>query len=296
MLAGVVVLALSGVASAQGPQGLLHPEPRPAAIARAVSTASGATGSVADAGASGRAMAQMQAVPGPLRGVLRPQMPPTLRPQMPAPPPPPGEPHPMARPAYLPRTQFSLHPGGVLWTRAAMSAVSAQGRDLTRLEPRDIAHWCPAYSQNGPERRAAFWVGFMSALARYESTWRPTAVGGGGLWYGLLQILPDTARRYGCRARSGSALLTPWENLSCAARIMAVTVRRDRAIAINDGRWRGVAADWGPMQNPQMTSQMAAWTRAQPFCKPEPGLPSSIRPVPRPTQGVLAQAAGAMPG
>jgi hypothetical protein len=38
----------------------------------------------------------------------------------------------------------------------------------------------------------------------------------------LLQIYPDTARRYGCRARTAEALNNPVENLSCAARIMAV--------------------------------------------------------------------------
>ena len=70
--------------------------------------------------------------------------------------------------------------------------------------------------------RRAFWVGMMSALSKHESTYNTRAVGGGDLWYGLLQIYPDTARRYGCRARKGEALNNPVENLSCAARIMAV--------------------------------------------------------------------------
>ena len=105
------------------------------------------------------------------------------------------------------------------------------------------------------------------------------SVGGGGRWFGLLQIYPDTARRYGCRATTGEALKNPADNLSCAARIMAVTVSRDRAVALHDGRWRGVAADWGPMTNGNKIAEMAAWTSKQDYCQPQA---HSIRPQARP--------------
>ncbi len=146
------------------------------------------------------------------------------------------------------------------------------------MVPRDIGDWCPAYASNSTERRAAFWAGFASALAKHESTYRPDAVGGGGRWYGLLQILPATARGYGCRARSGNALKDGSANLSCALRIMAVTVPRDRAVSIRDNRWRGVAADWGPMRSSSKRRDMANWLRAQSYCQPL----SSTRPKLRP--------------
>jgi len=152
--------------------------------------------------------------------------------------------------------------------------------DLESLVPRDIARWCPAYESNGPELRRAFWVGMMSALAKHESTYNPRAVGGGDLWYGLLQIYPDTARRYGCYARTGEALKNPTDNLACAARIMNVTVARDNAIAVHDGRWRGVAADWGPMSNRRKIPEMANWTAQQSYCQPA----VNTRPQARPAQ------------
>ena len=185
---------------------------------------------------------------------------------------------PVARTGGIPNTRWDFKRGSDIWTRAAMSAIAGHGPGLDSLVPRDIDRWCPAYRSNGPQDRQAFWVGMMSALAKHESTYNPNAVGGGDLWYGLLQIYPDTARRYGCHAQTGAALKDPTDNLSCAARIMNVTVARDNAVAVHDGRWRGVAADWGPMSNSAKISEMAAWTSAQDYCQPK----VAMRPVARP--------------
>lgn len=191
-----------------------------------------------------------------------------------------GEPgvRPVARSSFLPNTRWTHKDGSDLWTRAAMTAISGHGDGLESLVPRDIDTWCPAYVENGPEQRRAFWVGVMSALAKHESTYNPRAVGGGNLWFGLLQIYPDTARRYGCFARTGEALKDPEDNLSCAARIMNVTVARDNAIAVRDSRWRGIAADWGPMSNRSKISEMAAWTNRQSYCKPQVNIRPQARP------------------
>jgi hypothetical protein len=202
---------------------------------------------------------------------------------------------PVARDPFLPEARWDNLRQGPLWTRAAMSALATNAPRITEVVPRDIEAWCPGYASNPPDLRRAFWAGMMSALAYYESTHRPEAVGGGNRWFGLLQIYPPTARGYGCRAQSGSALTDPEDNLSCAARIMNVTVARDRAVALHDGRWRGVAADWGPMTNRAKRSAMAEWTRSQSYCQPQPALMRAIRPVARPvaltatisTSGVL---------
>lgn len=131
-------------------------------------------------------------------------------------------------------------------------------------------------------------MGFLSALAKYESTWKPTAVGGGGRWYGLLQILPATARHYGCRARSGAALKDGSANLACAIRIMARTVTRDGVIHARKPRWSGVAADWGPMRSEAKRHEMAAWLRGQEYCQ----LHVSPRPQPRPAAGMETRVSG----
>ena len=179
---------------------------------------------------------------------------------------------PRMRAANVPATRWTHQPGHMLWNRTALSALKTHGQPLVDMVPADIGDWCPLYPDATDAQRRGFWVGFMSALAKFESTYRPTAVGGGGRWYGLLQILPATARGYGCNVGSGTALKNGAANLSCAVRIMVVTVPRDGVIYGRGGR--GVAADWGPMRSRAKRADMAAWLRRQSYCLPV----ATIRP------------------
>nr|WP_245964142.1 transglycosylase SLT domain-containing protein [Roseovarius spongiae] len=197
-----------------------------------------------------------------------------------------AEVRPVARAPAPPPMRWAHRPESAQWTRSALEALRTHGAPLAASVPRDIAQWCPGYETAAPPQRRAFWVGFLSALAKYESTWRPNAVGGGGRWFGLLQIQPSTARGYGCRARSGQALKNGNANLSCAIRILARTVPRDRAIALRDGRWRGVAADWGPMRSKRKRAEMAAWLRGQSYC----AITRSPRPKARPAAPPMRRA------
>ncbi|WP_245780944.1 transglycosylase SLT domain-containing protein [Litoreibacter janthinus] len=186
---------------------------------------------------------------------------------------------PIPRVDHIPRARWDFRSEGRLWTRTTLEALKGHGLPLLKTVPRDIADWCPNYENNGLEKRAAFWNGFLSALAKHESTWKPRAVGGGGLWYGLTQILPGTARGYKCRVGSGEALKNGSANLSCAVRIMTHTVLRDNAVARKaNGRLGGVAADWGPMTKSGKRREMASWLRGQKYCK----LLSDTKPIPRP--------------
>lgn len=188
---------------------------------------------------------------------------------------------PKKRTRIIPKARWDFRPEGREWSKAALSAIASHGRRLDHVVPQDIERWCPGYRENPTELRRAFWVGLLSALAKHESTWRPEAVGGGGRWYGLLQIYPDTARRYGCQARSGAALKDGPLNLSCAIRILNVTVPRDQAIAVKAKRWRGIAADWGPMTKPDKIAEMSSWTRTQSYCKRALAPVKSLRPLAR---------------
>lgn len=188
------------------------------------------------------------------------------------------KPRPSITPEIIPDTRWDHLSESARWTRAALDALKTHGAPLVRVVPKDVAEWCPAYPQAGAEQRRAFWVGFLSALAKYESRWRPRAVGGNGRWYGLLQILPATARGYRCRAQSGEALQSGGANLSCAVRILARTVPRDGVIQARQPRWSGVAADWGPMRSEIKRSEMAEWLRSQDYCQRM----TSPRPMPRP--------------
>ena len=165
--------------------------------------------------------------------------------------------------AELPVLRWDHVDQGDAWTETTLEALRTHGATLLIEEPRDIAADCPAYPEASEEMSAAFWAGLLSTLAKHESTWRQTAVGGGGRWFGLTQISPGTARGYGCEARSGQALLDGEKNLSCAVRIMAETVPRDGVVSHG---MRGVAADWGPFHSTRKREDMKAWTRAQPYC------------------------------
>lgn len=185
---------------------------------------------------------------------------------------------PRARDNDLPRARWEHRRNGELWTRVALAAINTHGRALLDVVPEDISEWCPAYTQNDPRNRAAFWAALLSTLSRYESTWNPGAVGGGGKWYGLLQIYPQTAEFRNCRVQTGEALKHGPSNLNCAVRIMAATVPRDQAISVRDERWKGVAADWGPIRNDWMRQDMQRYTKRQTYCRPL----SEVRPKRRP--------------
>lgn len=179
----------------------------------------------------------------------------------------------------VPRLRWDDHPRGARWTAAVLGALRGHGAPLLDEVPRDIEHWCPAYPDADRGQRAAFWAGLISTLAWHESTHRPRAVGGGGRWFGLVQIAPGTARWRGCAVGTGQALLDGSANLRCGVRIMAATVPRDGVVADD---MRGVAADWGPFHSRRKREDMRDWVRAQPYCQAPPP-----RPVMRP-EGFLA--------
>ncbi|WP_420397796.1 lytic transglycosylase [Nioella sp.] len=148
------------------------------------------------------------------------------------------------------------------WGPALFRAVLSQ-EGLLDLVPEDIDAWCPAYADAGPDQRAAFWAGLVSALSWYESTHRPDAVGGGGRWFGLVQIAPATARYRGCAVGTGEALMNGSANLRCAVRIMAQNVERDGVVSRG---MRGVAAEWGPFHSSQRREGMRGWVSEQAYC------------------------------
>ncbi len=167
-------------------------------------------------------------------------------------------------PDLTPVARWDHQPLGREWTKASLAAMQRYGAPLVEVVPEDIDTWCPGYKTASEPNREAFWVGLLSALAKHESTWRQDASGGGGKWFGLLQISPATARGYGCRADSAEELKDGSANLSCAIRILSVTVPRDGVVAENG---RGIAADWGPFHQQRKREDMQNWVSNQPYCK-----------------------------
>lgn len=157
------------------------------------------------------------------------------------------------------------HPEGEEWTESTLVALSTKDALLSERVPADIGIWCPGYEEAPVEARRAFWVGLLSAVAKYESTWNPKASGGGGRWIGLMQISPRSAQNYGCEATSVGALKDGEANLECAVEIMSEQVAKDGLVA--GGGNRGIGRDWAPLRSSEKRAAMAAWTREQPYCK-----------------------------
>ena len=163
-----------------------------------------------------------------------------------------------------PAMGWDARPEAAAWTSATLAAVARYDGVLAGAVPGDIKAWCPGYAKNGLEERRAFWAGVLSALAKPESGWNPSASGGGGRYIGLLQISPQTARGYGCEATTAAALKDGAANLTCGVRIMARQLAQDGVVAGN-GR-RGLGRDWGPFNVASKRQSMAAWTAKQSYC------------------------------
>ncbi|WP_071673415.1 transglycosylase SLT domain-containing protein [Nioella nitratireducens] len=151
------------------------------------------------------------------------------------------------------------------WGPTLYRAVLAQ-EGLLRVVPEDIARWCPAYPDADPAQRAAFWAGLVSALSWHESTHSASAVGGGGRWFGLVQIAPATARARGCAVGTGEALTNGAANLRCAVRILSQNVERDGVVSAG---MQGVAAEWGPFHTRRKREDMRDWVSSQDYCTVE---------------------------
>lgn len=166
-----------------------------------------------------------------------------------------------ARPAM----RWDHRPEAAEWTQRSLLAVARHDGVLAGQVPGDIGAWCPGYAKNGLEERRAFWVGLLSAVSKHESSWNPTAAGGGGRWIGLMQISPQTAAHHGCAGATSKGLKDGATNLACAVEIMAEQVGRDGVVAGKGSR--GIGRDWMPLRKRDKRAEMAAWTSAQSYCR-----------------------------
>lgn len=160
--------------------------------------------------------------------------------------------------------QWDKRPEAKDWTISTLAALQSHDQALAASVPSDIARWCPGYETASMQDRRAFWSGLMSAVARYESSWNPTAAGGGGRYVGIMQISPRTAAHHDCSADTAAELKDGTQNLVCAARIVASGVAMDGVVA-GPGN-RGAGRDWMPFRDAEKRAAMAAWTSAQPYC------------------------------
>lgn len=165
----------------------------------------------------------------------------------------------------MPATRWDHRPEAGAWTSATLLAVERKDDVLASRIPADIETWCPGYAAAPLPDRRAFWVGLLSAVAKYESSWNPAASGAGGRYIGLMQISPKSAANYGCEATSSKALKDGAANLSCAVEMVSYHVARDGLVAGKGNR--GIGRDWMPFRKSDKRAEMAEWSKRQSYCQ-----------------------------
>ncbi len=144
------------------------------------------------------------------------------------------------------------------WSRHVLQQLDVLGKALISTVPKDYATYCPRYPQLTPDQRKQVWLRVISAMARYESGFRPTLTyresfydssGQRVVSSGLLQISIRSGNYYGCGFRSNRDLLVAEKNLSCGIRILNYWMNRDRRIAGHSGGgWKGGARYWSVLR------------------------------------------------
>jgi len=165
------------------------------------------------------------------------------------------------------------------WTLAAENAVKAT--TLATLAPKDITAFCPAYDSLNADKRAHFWAGLLSAMAKHESGFKPEtkyvepdivdANNQNVVSRGLLQISMESANQkaYGCGIQRAHDLHKVDVNLNCAARIMRHWVEKDGLIAAASKPAVGAARYWSVLRAWRgHLSEISGFTRGMEVCEP----------------------------
>lgn len=165
------------------------------------------------------------------------------------------------------------------WTRITEIAVATSS--LPSVVPRDIGRFCPAYKHLPRQKRIRFWVGLLSSMAEFESTFDPEAAARGpskdvfrrrGVNRGLLQISKESANQpgYSCGIKKAKHLHDPAIHLPCAVKILSTWVSADRVIASYKGnkKTRGGGRYWAVLQEKNgRLPAISSFTRNLPFCR-----------------------------
>lgn len=194
-----------------------------------------------------------------------------------APTPSPAKPDPVEEPAppaipSEPADEIFPVPAGdwknVQWSSMAIMAVADLGVNLLAAVPADVKEFCSAYPTLGPSKRAQFWAMLLSAMARYESGFKPNtsytedfpdSSGVPVVSRGLLQISKESANGYGCGITDAKQLHDVETNLRCGVRILNRWVPKDGRIAAIGKSNLGGARYWSVLRAVKYDKKKKVW-------------------------------------
>ncbi len=171
---------------------------------------------------------------------------------------------------------------GLEYTQFLLSALETLGEPLLNVAaPADAETYCPKFGALDHEKRKAFFLMLVSAMAARESSFSPTstytekfadAKGVRVVSRGLLQISQESANssRYGCKITKAEQLHDPKINLECGVKILAYWIPKDGMIGTKGaGNYLGGARYWSVLReyNPKSRDYIRGRLAALSFCK-----------------------------
>jgi hypothetical protein len=163
-----------------------------------------------------------------------------------------------------------------VWTQWLSEELEAHAPDLIRSTPRDATDFCAAWPWLGRHDREQVWITLISAIAKYESDFNPSAsfkepppLEEDSI--GLMQLSLSDAKDFHCGFKTEHEIEDPRRNLDCAVRILDHPLPRGGLIG---GRLEtdraGAAFYWAVLNDnghPDSRAFIVAQTNALPFCK-----------------------------
>lgn len=135
---------------------------------------------------------------------------------------------------------------GGLWSREVLRAFRASPSAFEAA--RDVEDFCPRYATASKSQRETCWLRIVSAMARFESNFIPTATykeHTGSVSVGLLMMNPEHCPE----AKTIPALKDAGANIRCAMTRMSRLISRDQAISAGAPAL-GAAAYWSVLRAP----------------------------------------------
>ena len=137
------------------------------------------------------------------------------------------------------------HADSETWTLTTLFEISAHRKDLEKA--RDLEEFCPGYSRASSYQKDTCWLRLISAMAKFESSFRPKATyleATGQTSVGLLMMDP----RHCPNAPTLEKLQIAEPNIQCAIPRLALLVARDSMIS--GPKNSGGAAYWSVLREP----------------------------------------------
>jgi hypothetical protein len=163
-----------------------------------------------------------------------------------------------------------------VWTLWLSKGLEAHASDLIRSTPKDATDFCAAWPRLSRHDREQVWITLISAIAKYESDFNPSAsfdepppLEEDSI--GLMQLSLSDAKDFHCGFKTESEIEDPRRNLDCAVRILDHLIPSGGLIG---GRLEteriGAAFYWAVLNengHPDSRAFIVGQTNALPFCK-----------------------------